>query len=141
MAPRPTHGIRPQVRGDVAASSRKPASALTALAAEVRDYSLLLLWMASALYFLERAFRDQRIASIAYYSLFLYLAILTHYSALWFVLAAGIYVVVRVSSLKGHARLAWMLFQLGAAALYIWLYFVHLSKMRGSPMEAEAMTG
>jgi uncharacterized membrane protein len=114
---------------------------LTALAAEVRDYSLLLLWMASALYFLERALRDQRIASIAYYSLFLYLAILTHYSALWFVLAAGIYVLLRVSSLKGHARLAWMLFQLGAAALYVWLYFVHLSKMRGSPMEAEAMTG
>ena len=48
---------------------------LTALAAEVRDYSLLLLWMASALYFLERAFRDQKVSSIAYSSLFLYLAI------------------------------------------------------------------
>ncbi|HEY4447788.1 MAG TPA: NAD-glutamate dehydrogenase [Steroidobacteraceae bacterium] len=34
MAPRPTDGIRPQVRGDVAASGRKPASALSALAAE-----------------------------------------------------------------------------------------------------------
>jgi len=34
MAPRPTHGIRPQVRGDPAAAGRKPASALSALAAE-----------------------------------------------------------------------------------------------------------
>jgi hypothetical protein len=114
---------------------------LTALAAEVRDYSLLLLWMASALYFLERAFRDQKVSSIAYSSLFLYLAILTHYSALWFAIASGIYVLLRISSLKGNSRIAWMLFQLGAAAIYVWLYLVHISRMRGSPMESEAMTG
>lgn len=114
---------------------------LTALAAEVRDYSILLLCMACALYFLERAFRDQRISSITYYSLFLYLAILTHYSALWFVLALGIYVLVRTSSLKGRTRTAWTLFQFGAAAIYVWLYHAHVSALRGSPMEAEAMTG
>jgi hypothetical protein len=114
---------------------------LTALAAEVRDYSLLLVWMAGALYFLEKAFRDQRISSITYYSLFLYLAILTHYSALWFVLAVGIYVLLRISSLKGHARTAWILFQLGAASIYVWLYFAHVSALRGSAMEAEAMRG
>src|SRR5262250_628340 len=33
-APRPNHGIRPQVRGDVAASGHKSASALTTLAAD-----------------------------------------------------------------------------------------------------------
>ena len=114
---------------------------LTALAAEVRDYSLLLLWMASALYFLEKAFRDQKISSITCYSFFLYLAILTHYSALWFVLAVGIYVLLRISSLKGRTRTGWMVFQLGAAAIYVWLYLVHVSGLRGSPMEAEAMTG
>jgi hypothetical protein len=114
---------------------------LTALAAEVRDYSVLLLWMASALYFLEKAFRDQKMSSIAYYSLFLYLAILTHYSALWFVLATGIYVLLRISSLKGRTRIAWMLFQFGAASIYVWLYRTHVSGMRGSAMEAEAMTG
>jgi hypothetical protein len=114
---------------------------LTALGAEVRDYSVLLLWMASALYFLERAFRDQKVSSIAYSSLFLYLAILTHYSALWFVIAAGIYVLLRFTSLQGQARIAWVLFQSGGVAIYAWLYVVHISKMRGSPMEAEAMTG
>src|SRR5499427_5190634 len=34
MAPRATHGIRPQVRGDAAASGRKSASALSTLAAD-----------------------------------------------------------------------------------------------------------
>jgi uncharacterized membrane protein len=111
------------------------------LGAEVRDYSVLLLWMASALYFMERAFRDQKVASIVYSSLFVYLAILTHYSALWFVLAFGIYVLLRLSSLEGRPRIAWMLFQLGAATIYVWLFLVHISRMRGSPMEAEAMTG
>jgi hypothetical protein len=114
---------------------------LTALAAEVRDYSVLLLWIAGALYFLEKAFRDQKISSIAYYSLFLYLAILTHYSALWFVLAAGVYVLLRISSLKGRARTAWILFQLGAASIYVWLYRAHVSALHGSAMESEAMTG
>jgi len=114
---------------------------LTALGAEVRDYSVLLLLMASALYFLERAFRDHRAASIVYCSLFLYLAVLTHYSALWFTVAIGAYVLVRVRSLTSSQRLAWILGQLGAAAIYAWLYFVHISKIHGSPMEAEAMTG
>jgi hypothetical protein len=115
--------------------------ALTTLGAEVRPYSVLLLWEASALYFLERAFRDQKVSSIAYSSLFLYLAILTHYSALWFVVALGIYVLLRIASLKGHARIAWMLFQAGGAGIYVWLYLVHISKMRGSPMEADAQVG
>jgi hypothetical protein len=114
---------------------------LTALGAEVRNYSVLMLWMTSTLYFLERAFRDQKISSLAYSSLFLYLAILTHYSALWFVLAVGIYGLLRISSLKRNARIAWLLFQLGAAALYAWLYVVQISKLHRSPMEAEAMTG
>lgn len=114
---------------------------LTALGSEVRNYSVLLLCMAGALYFLERAFRDQKISSIACSSLFLYLATLTHYSALWFVLAAGIYVLLRISSLKPRARIVWVLFQLGAAAIYVWLYSVHISRLRNSPIEAEAMTG
>lgn len=114
---------------------------LIALGAEVRNYSLLLLCMSSALYFLERAFRDQDLSSIAYYSLFLYLAILTHYSALWFVLALGVYALVNIPRMRGRMRIAWLPFQLGAVAIYAWLYAVHISKIHKSPMEAEAITG
>lgn len=113
---------------------------LTILGAEVRNYSLMLLCMTGALYFLERALRDQTVSSIVYSSLFLYLAILTHYSALWFVLATGIYVLLRIVSLKGRARIAWILFQLGAVAIYAWLYVVHISQIHGSSLEASAMS-
>jgi hypothetical protein len=114
---------------------------LTALGAEVRNYSLLLLCMLSTMYFWERAFRDQKVSCMIAGSLCLYLAILTHYSALWFVLAGGIYILLRMSSLKPAARIAWLLFQLGGIAIYVWLYAVHISKIRGGPMESEAMTG
>ena len=114
---------------------------LTALGAEVRDYSILLLWMAGALYFLERALRDGKQSSLVYSSVFLYLAILTHYSALWFTIAIGIYGLLRMSSLSGRSRLTWALFQFGGAALYGWLYVTHIAKIHGGPMEQEALTG
>ncbi|MBV8844764.1 MAG: glycosyltransferase family 39 protein [Bryobacterales bacterium] len=114
---------------------------LTALGAEVRNYSLLLLCIVSTLYFWERAFRDRKVSSVVAGSLCLYLAILTHYSALWFVLAGGTYILLRISSLKPAARIAWLLFQLGGVAIYVWLYIVHISKLHGSPMESDAMTG
>ncbi len=114
---------------------------LIALGAEVRAYSILLLSMAAALYFLELAFKNQRTSSMVYYSLFLYLAILSHYSALWFVIAAGIYVLLRIRALTPRGRLVWALFQAGAAGMYGWLYVTHISKLHGSPMEQEAITG
>jgi 4-amino-4-deoxy-L-arabinose transferase-like glycosyltransferase len=114
---------------------------LIALGAEVRNYSVLLLWMASSLYFLERGLREQKLSSVVYYSLFLYLAILTHYSALWFVIAAGIYALLRMPSTTRNMRTAWALSQLGAAGIYAWLYIVHISKLHNSPIEAEAVTG
>jgi predicted membrane-bound mannosyltransferase len=40
---------------------------LMALGAQVRAYSVFLFWMAAALYFLERAFRDQRVSSVVYF--------------------------------------------------------------------------
>jgi len=114
---------------------------LIRLGGEVRDYSLLILCMAGALYFLERAFRDQKISSIAWSSLFLYLAILTHYSALWFVLSIGCYGLVRLPSLAPRLRVVWAGSQLVGAAMYVWLYVTHISKIHESPMETEAMTG
>lgn len=57
--------------------------AMIALSAEVREYALLLCCIAAALYFLERAFREESVSQMWYFSFFLYLAILTHYSALF----------------------------------------------------------
>jgi hypothetical protein len=114
---------------------------LIRLAGEVRDYSFLLLWISATLYFLERAYREQKAAPLAASALFLYLAILTHYSALWCVLAAGCYGLLRVLDFSPRLRMLWAASQGIAAAMYVWLYVSHISKIHGSPMEAEAMTG
>jgi hypothetical protein len=114
---------------------------LVGLGAEVRGYALLLLCLASALYFLERAFRDKSTAMIVWCSLGLYLAVLTHYSALWFTIALGIYTLLRIREWPRRAAAVWALFQSGAGAIYAFLYITHISKLRGSAMESDASAG
>ncbi len=116
---------------------------MIALSADVRGYALLLFFMASALCFLERAFQQRSAGMMVLFSLCLYLAILTHYSALWFALVVGVYSLLRVLSAQLPARVerVWLGFQLGAAAIYAWLYVTHITKLRGSGIEQEAMRG
>lgn len=111
--------------------------ALVSLSAEVRGYTLLLFLMASALLVLERAIETRLAVSMACFSGLLYLAILTHYSALWFTLAAFAYVLIRIRGERPPARLiaTWLGFQVGAAALYAFLYFSHLVNLRGGGLE------
>jgi len=116
--------------------------ALVSLCAEVRGYSLLLFLMVSALAVLERAIEMRSARLIACFSVLLYLAILTHYAALWFTLAVFAYVFVRVQMDRVPARVvrAWLGFQLGAATLYLLLYLTHFGKLRGGELERHAMT-
>jgi hypothetical protein len=107
---------------------------LIALSAEVREYALLLFCMAAALCFLERAFEEKSVRTMCYFSLFLYLAILSHYSAAFFVLAVGVYALARVAD-SGCPRkviTAWAIGQVGALAIYFFLYVTHISKIRHS---------
>jgi uncharacterized membrane protein len=68
---------------------------LITLSAEVREYALMLFGMAAALYFLERAFKEKSVRTTGYFSLFLYFAILSHYSAAFFAFAVGVYALAR----------------------------------------------
>jgi hypothetical protein len=115
--------------------------ATVSLSASVRGYSLLLLLMVSALAVLERAIEIRSTWRIACFSGLLYLAILTHYSALWFALSVFVYVLVRVRAerLPGGVVRTWLGFQAGAAILYSLLYFSHLSTLRGGELEQHAM--
>src|ERR1700691_1131250 len=61
------------------------------VAAEVRQYSLLLAFLVSALYLLDEAFTKNSTGRIAAFSLCLYVAMLFHYSAFWFAAALGVY--------------------------------------------------
>jgi 4-amino-4-deoxy-L-arabinose transferase-like glycosyltransferase len=102
------------------------------IAAELRQYSLLLAFLVSALYFLDDAFTQTSTSRMAAFALCLYLAMLFHYSAFWFAAALGIYALYRIFTERPPASLiaAWALGQLGGLALAAFLYKTHLSKLR-----------
>jgi Dolichyl-phosphate-mannose-protein mannosyltransferase len=101
------------------------------VAAELRQYSLMLAFLVSALYFLDEAFTENSPSRIAAFTLCLYLAMLFHYSAFWFAAALGIYALFRIFTERPPATLtaAWALSQLGGLALAAFLYKTHLSKL------------
>ncbi|HZW95985.1 MAG TPA: glycosyltransferase family 39 protein [Candidatus Eremiobacteraceae bacterium] len=101
------------------------------LSAEIRQYPLLLAFLASALYFLDDAFAKNSALRMAVFSLCLYLAMLSHYSAFLFAVALGIYTLLRIFVERPRARLVtlWVIGQFGALALAIFLYKSHISKL------------
>ena len=115
---------------------------IVALTAEVRQYSFLLAFLAGALYFLDEAFAQNTPSRMAAFSLWLYLAMLTHYSAFLFAAALGIYALLRIVMERTPASLAsaWAVSQLGGLALAAILYKTHLSKL-GAGDSRTAMQG
>lgn len=108
--------------------------ALVALSAEVRAYALLLFCIGGALYFLERAFAQDSVRQMWYFSAFLYLAILSHYSAVFFAAAAGVYALARIADSHPSRKVtvAWAAGQAVALAICGFLYVTHLSKLKSS---------
>jgi hypothetical protein len=108
--------------------------ALVDLSAELRAYALLLFCVGGALYFLDRAFADQSVREMWCFSAFLYLAILSHYSAVFFAAAAGVYALARIadSQLPRKVGVAWAGGQAIALGIYAFLYVTHVSKLKDS---------
>ncbi|MFZ0136757.1 MAG: glycosyltransferase family 39 protein [Candidatus Sulfotelmatobacter sp.] len=101
------------------------------VAAELRQYSLLLAFLVSALYFLDEAFTKDSPSRMAPFALCLYLAMLFHYSAFWFAAALGFYALFRIFTERPPIPVVatWTLTQLGGLALSAFLYKTHLSKL------------
>jgi hypothetical protein len=99
--------------------------ALAALSAQVRGYTLLLAFVAAALYSLERALSEDSPAWMGAFAAALYLAVLTEYSAAMFVLPAALYVLWqgRARRLRGATWVVWVAGQAGAALIYLGLLF------------------
>ena len=106
-------------------------SPIILIAAEVRQYALLLVFLVSALYFLDEAFAEKSLSRMAAFSLCLYLAMLFHYSAFLFAAALGIYALFRIVTERPPASLVavWAIGQFGGLALAAFLYRTHLSKL------------
>jgi 4-amino-4-deoxy-L-arabinose transferase-like glycosyltransferase len=106
---------------------------MIALSAEVRQYALLLFFVVSAAYLLERALAENSAAMMLLSAVSLGLAILSHYSAILFAAAIGLYslhrVIVRPPSAQVQA--AWVMGQAGALGLIASLYVSHISKLKG----------
>ena len=75
------------------------------IAAEVRQYALLLAFLISALYFLDEAFAEDSPSRMAAFSLCLYVAMLFHYSAFLFAAALGIYALFGIFTERPPSRL------------------------------------
>ena len=99
--------------------------ALTALSAQVRGYTLLLVFVAAALYWLERALREDSPLALGAFTVALYLAILTEYSAAFFAASAALYFLWRTRErpLRPAVWLTWLVGQVGAALIYVGLLF------------------
>lgn len=81
---------------------------MVVLSAEIRQYPLLLVFLASALYFLDDAFARKSVGRMAAFSLCLYLAMLSHYSAFLFAAALGIYALLRMFAERPPASVGWL---------------------------------
>ncbi len=105
---------------------------LISLSAEIRQYSLLVFFIALSLYALERAIQESSAGMMLVFSFSLCLAILTHYSALLFACVVGAYAILRLYDSRATVRVIapWVIGQAVAAAVFAFLYRSHLLRLK-----------
>src|SRR5580700_11213216 len=106
---------------------------MIALSAEVRQYALLLFFLAGAAYLLERALAENSAGLMLLSAISLCLALLSQYSAILFAAAIGLYSLLRVIARRPSAQVlaAWVMGQMAAIGLIASLYVSHISKLKG----------
>ncbi len=104
------------------------------LSSEVRQYGLLLLGCAAALYLFELAAIHDSASRMAASAVALWIALLTHYSALLFAPALGIYSLLRFARRRPRpATLAtWLAGQILGVGLGVLLFSTHIRNLRTS---------
>ena len=102
------------------------------LSAEVRQYPLLLCFMMAAACMLELALSENSAGKMVACFIFLYLAMLTHFSAILFAGAMGAYSLWRLVTDRSSRRIValWIAGQAGALGLFGFLWFVQISKLK-----------
>lgn len=113
---------------------------LIGLSAEVRQYSFLLLVCAACLYAFERGLQEKSDAWIALSACALWLALLTHYSALIFAAGIGVYGPWRVfgdRAVSARTKSVWMVGQGIALGICAVLFTTQVAKLRLTGVPAE----
>ena len=103
------------------------------LSSEVRQYALLLFFLAAAAYLLQRALVENSAANMLLSAIFLCLALLSHYSAILFAAALGAYSLLCVIARRPSPQvcMAWIMGQAGVLGLIVSLYVSHISRLKG----------
>ena len=116
---------------------------LVAISAEVRQYALLLMFMAAALDLLEQALAERSVMKMMGSGLCLCLALTFHYSALLFVAAFAIYVLMRIlkQPTEPGVLVAWAIGQVSALTLFVFFYFHHIARLSGNEMAQQTVAG
>jgi Dolichyl-phosphate-mannose-protein mannosyltransferase len=111
------------------------------LSAEVRQYALLLCLSALAAYLLERAWAKNSAREMLISFLFLYLAMLTHFSAILFAGTLGGYSALRLvrEPLSKGLLALWTTGQAGALALLVFLYQTHIAPVTRRELAQQSM--
>ncbi len=106
--------------------------ALIYLSFEVRQYALVMAFMAATLYFLDRGFMEGSPVLMLASILSLYLALMTHYCALIFALCVGCYGLLRITSLRPRTSVAsvWAAGQVGGVAMAAFFWKTHITLIR-----------
>jgi dolichyl-phosphate-mannose-protein mannosyltransferase len=101
---------------------------LFALESELRQYSLLLLFMSLALYLFEKALQENSASKMLLFSLALWVALASHYGALLFALSMGVYALLRFFELRPGIRLIlpWSFGQALFLVLAVFFYKTHV---------------
>jgi hypothetical protein len=107
------------------------------LSAEVRAYTLALFFVAVCLNLLEPAL-DGSVASMIWFHIFLFLAIMTELTVFWFLLAYSIYSVAVLAGNRARLRI-WVTWGIGqglALGLYVFLYFTIIVPWRDAARDS-----
>jgi hypothetical protein len=104
---------------------------MIALSSEVRQYALLLVFVAGAAYLLERALAENSVKWMVWSSLSLYFAMLSHYSAFLFAATLGAYAILRMAVRRPSIKLisTWIAGQALGLGIAAFLYVTHLSRL------------
>ncbi|MGH9516677.1 MAG: glycosyltransferase family 39 protein [Terriglobales bacterium] len=106
--------------------------ALIYTSGEVRQYALLLGFMAATLYLLDRGFMSGSPGLMLVSAVTLYLALLTHYAGMIFAASVGVYGLVRIADIRPKALMVatWAAVQAGCIAISAVLWETHISVIR-----------
>jgi Dolichyl-phosphate-mannose-protein mannosyltransferase len=114
---------------------------LIGLSAQVRSYTLALLFLAAALVVLEEALGRDRWEWMAGFSVLLWLCVASDYSMAWAVGGLGVYALMRLGGCSIAVKAVWAAGQVAAIGLYGFLYVIQVGRFRGGGVETDAVTG